>query len=115
MTEAIAMNRLMTEMKTMQRVAQSPLQSPMYGQENPVADADNKPSFTHMLKTAIDNVNDIQSQSNALKTAFEKGDPGVSLSQVMVTSQKSAIAFQSVLQVRNRLIDAYKEVMNMPV
>jgi len=50
-----------------------------------------------------------------LSRSFEQGDPGVSLTQVMVASQKASVSFQAMTQVRNKLIDAYQEVMNMQV
>ena len=50
-----------------------------------------------------------------LATAFESGDPTVNLSEVMVAIQKASISFQAMTQVRNNLVSAYKEVMNMQV
>jgi flagellar hook-basal body complex protein FliE len=50
-----------------------------------------------------------------LSEAFERGDTSVSLAQVMVAGQKSSLAFQALSQVRNHLLTAYEEVMNMPV
>ena len=71
--------------------------------------------FSQMLGNAIGNVNDTQLQSRQLKQSFELGDRDVNLSQVMVAAQKSSISFEAMVQVRNKLIDAYKEVMNMPI
>ncbi|MCB1862852.1 MAG: flagellar hook-basal body complex protein FliE [Gammaproteobacteria bacterium] len=72
-------------------------------------------SFSHMLKQSIDSVNQTQLQSNELKQAFELGQKEVNLVDVMVAAQKSDISFEAMVQVRNKLIDAYKEVMNMPI
>ena len=72
-------------------------------------------SFKTALTSAIDGVNQTQQQSVALSKAYELGDPKVSLSDVMVASQKSAVSFQAMTQVRNKLVEAYQEVMNMPV
>ena len=71
--------------------------------------------FGEMFKQAIDSVNSTQQQATALATAFESGDAKVSLAQVMVASQKASVSFQALTQVRNRLVDAYKDIMNMPV
>ena len=49
------------------------------------------------------------------RVEHEVGQPGVSLTQVMVAAEKSSIAFEAMTQVRNKLVDAYKEIMNMPV
>ena len=48
-------------------------------------------------------------------TAFEMGDPNVNLSEVMVAIQKANVSFQAMTQVRNNLVSAYKDIMNMPV
>ncbi|MGI9213202.1 MAG: flagellar hook-basal body complex protein FliE [Methylococcaceae bacterium] len=71
--------------------------------------------FGSVLKGAIDTVNNHQQYAGQMARAFERGDPDVNLSEVMLAGQKSGLAFQSMLQVRNKLVDAYKEVMNMPM
>jgi flagellar hook-basal body complex protein FliE len=50
-----------------------------------------------------------------MATRFEMGDPKVDLSQVMISQQKANISFQAVSQVRNKLVSAYQEIMNMPI
>ncbi len=77
--------------------------------------AEGMPEFANVLKNAIDSVNEVQSTSGKLQEAFEKGDPNVSLAEVMIASQKASLSFQAMTQVRNKLLEAYKEVMNMPV
>lgn len=71
------------------------------------------PSFTDMLKQAIDNVNGLQSETSDLRTRYEVGDPNVDIVDVMVASQKSSVAFEATLQARNRLVSAYQEIMRM--
>lgn len=71
--------------------------------------------FATMLKQTIGAVNDTQQTAGKLTDAFEAGDTNVSLSEVMVASQKASVSFQAMLQVRNRLVEAYKDVMNMPM
>lgn len=71
--------------------------------------------FSSMLKESIDSVNHVQKNSAALSKSFEMGDQDVSLAEVMIASQKASVSFQAMLQVRNKLVDAYKEVMNMPM
>jgi flagellar hook-basal body complex protein FliE len=73
------------------------------------------PGFNDLFKQAVNSVNDTQQQAGALATSYEKGDTGVSLAQVMVASQKASVSFQALTQVRNRLVDAYKDIMNMPL
>lgn len=68
-----------------------------------------------MTKNAVSNVNDLQQESSALKAAYVTGDSNVSMSQIIVASQKSKLAFEGLLAVRNKILDAYKEIMNMPI
>ncbi len=67
------------------------------------------------VKTTIGNVSALQGKSEAAKSAYMMGDPNVSLSQVIVSSQKSKLAFEGLVTVRNKCLEAYKEIMNMPV
>ena len=69
--------------------------------------------FSALLKGSIDRVD--QSQVNATKMAeqFQLGDPKVTLEETMIAMQKANISFQAALQVRNRVIQAYHDIMNM--
>ena len=71
--------------------------------------------FSTLLKSALENVNTLQDQTNDLRTRFDMGDKSVSLSDVMIAGQKSSIAFEATVQVRNKVVEAYKTIMNMPV
>jgi flagellar hook-basal body complex protein FliE len=73
------------------------------------------PDFADLLKQSVDKVNDMQQQAGQLATAFEKGDPNVDLAEVMVALQKAGVSFQAMVQVRNRLVSAYQDIMNMQV
>jgi flagellar hook-basal body complex protein FliE len=75
----------------------------------------NAPDFSEMLKQAIDNVNGLQQNTSDLRNRFEMGDQDVSLGDVMIASNKSSLAFDATIQVRNKMVEAYKEVMSMPV
>ncbi|MCM2678963.1 flagellar hook-basal body complex protein FliE [Echinimonas agarilytica] len=79
------------------------------------ANNSNAVDFGNLLKNAIDNVNGLQGDAKEKATAFEMGDRSVSLGDVMVASQKSSVAFDATVQVRNKLMEAYKEIMSMPV
>jgi flagellar hook-basal body complex protein FliE len=74
-----------------------------------------QPSFASVLKSGLDKVNESQATATRLATAFEKGVPGVELSQVMLESQKASVSFRAAVEVRNRLVSAYQEIMNMPI
>ena len=71
--------------------------------------------FQAALKSSLDQVNQVQLQSQKLAERFEMGDTTVSLSDAMISLQKSSIAFQQTIQVRNKLVSAYQEIMNMGV
>jgi len=71
--------------------------------------------FPDMLSKAIEAVNESQQTSSDLKTRFELGQEGVDIAQVMVASQKASLQFQLMVQVRNKLVTAYQDVMNMQI
>ena len=71
--------------------------------------------FSSALKSSLDQVNQSQLQSQKLAERFEMGDSSVSLSDAMISLQKSSIAFQQTVQVRNKLVSAYQEIMNMGI
>ena len=71
--------------------------------------------FSKLLKQGIDSVNQSQSTASNLATAFERGVPGVELPQVMLEMQKANVSFRALTEVRNRLVGAYQEIMNMPI
>ncbi len=73
------------------------------------------PDFSQMLKQAIDNVNGLQENTSDLRNRFEMGDEQVSLGDVMIAANKSSLAFDATVQVRNKVVEAYKSVMSMPV
>ena len=74
-----------------------------------------KLDFGAVMKSSLDQVNETQAQAKELATAFESGDTSVELPEVMVALQKANISFQAITQVRNKLLNAYQEVMNMQV
>ena len=70
--------------------------------------------FQSAIQDALQSVNRIQDQASTASAAFERGETQ-DLASVMIARQKAAIAFEATLQVRNRLLGAYKDVMNMPL
>ncbi|WP_373077173.1 flagellar hook-basal body complex protein FliE [Zhongshania sp.] len=70
-------------------------------------------NFGAMLKDSINAVNSTQKNAGALAAEFERGAKDVSLTEVMVNLQKSDVAFKAVVEVRNKFVDAYQEVMRM--
>jgi flagellar hook-basal body complex protein FliE len=72
-------------------------------------------SFADVLKQGLDQVNRTQQQAASLSDQFERGVPGVELPQVMLELQKSSVSFRALTEVRNKLVSAYQEIMNMPI
>ncbi len=73
-----------------------------------------KSGFTDLVKGAISQVNDAQVASRQLQTAYERGE-NVPLTDVVLGMQKSSLAFEATLQVRNKVLKAYEDILNMPV
>lgn len=71
--------------------------------------------FSSMLKNSIDKVNEIQMEAGKLATRFDAGDKDVNMAEVMVNLQKASVSFQAMTQVRNRLVTAYQDIMNMQI
>ena len=74
-----------------------------------------KVDFGAMLKRTLDGVDAAQAQSTTMAEKFQLGDPTVSLEETMVAVQKASLSFQQLVQIRNRVVAAYHDVMNMQV
>lgn len=85
----------------------------------PDKNAENQPSgfenILSMAKNAVSQVNQLQIDSDSIRNAYVAGDSNVSMSQVIIASEKSKMAFEGLLAVRNKVLEAYKEIMNMQV
>lgn len=79
------------------------------------APAAGSPGFSEMLKATLEQVNNAQQQAGQLTEKFDLNTPDVNLHDVMMSLQKASLSFQTMVQVRNRLVSAYQEVMNMQV
>ncbi|MDN7736061.1 MULTISPECIES: flagellar hook-basal body complex protein FliE [Burkholderia] len=71
--------------------------------------------FAGALKASLDRISDTQMKAAGEAKAFELGAPNVSLNDVMIDSQKANIGLQFGLQVRNKLVSAYNDIMQMSV
>jgi flagellar hook-basal body complex protein FliE len=85
------------------------------GNAAPVNEGPSKVSFSDALKNSLQQVSNSQKHAEELGNRFAMGDESVSLSDTMIAMQKSSIAFQATVQVRNKLVSAYHEIMNMQV
>jgi flagellar hook-basal body complex protein FliE len=105
----IDVNSLLMQMRRLGAQAElpssSPIATPSVGQG----------SFGSLLKQSLEDVNAAQVNAGKQSEAFERGDPGIDLAQVMITGQKASLGFTAVNEVRNKLVDAYKEIMQMSI
>ena len=74
-----------------------------------------KVDFADALKGALTAVSETQHKAREMGQRFAMGDESVSLSDTMIAMQKGSIAFQATVQVRNKLVSAYHDIMNMQV
>jgi len=80
----------------------------------PAATKVGQPTFFDSVKNALDKVNDTDNKAGALSDAYDRGEE-VPLTEVVLSMQKASLAFEATLQVRNKVMKAYEEIMNMPV
>lgn len=76
--------------------------------------SDEPPSFSSLLKQALDSVNDTQQTASAKMTAIETG-ASTDLVGTMIAGQKASLSFQALMQVRNKMVTAYEEIMRMQI
>ncbi|TQV86726.1 flagellar hook-basal body complex protein FliE [Aliikangiella coralliicola] len=72
-------------------------------------------AFGDLLTKAVNTVNQYQMESGQAARQVEAGDGGASLVKAVIASQKASVAFQATVQVRNRVVSAYQDIMNMPI
>ena len=107
MNNTINADTLLTQMRAMAAQAQ--------GKSAETNSAAGQTDFSDILKQSVNSVNETQKSASSLTEAFQAGDPNVQVSEVMVALQKSNVSFQAMLQVRNKLVSAYQDIMNMQV
>ncbi len=82
---------------------------------NPAGGIAPKVDFGAVLQQAVREVSDAQNTAQAKAQAFQMGSKDMSLEEVMISLQKANVAFQGMIAVRNKLVDAYKEVTNLQI
>jgi flagellar hook-basal body complex protein FliE len=102
----INVNNVLNQMRAMSLQAANRL---------PIQETSGSTDFSSLLQQSIASVNETQQKAGRMVEAFEAGVPNLSLAEVMVETQKANVSFQAMLQVRNKLVEAYKDVMNMPM
>lgn len=82
---------------------------------SPPAPAEGSASFADALKGAIEQVGKVQQNAGQMAAAYQTGQSDASVQDVMIELQKASLSFQTMVQVRNKLVTAYQDVMNMSV
>lgn len=72
-------------------------------------------SFADMIRKSLESVNQSQASAESLSHQYQLDQNGVSLEDAMIAAQKANISFQTTVQVRNKLVTAYNDIMNMPL
>jgi flagellar hook-basal body complex protein FliE len=112
MMNELKMTELLTQMRAMAAAAQGNVAAAAGAAP---AQGANATDFAALIGNAVRSVNDTQQHAEKLASAFELGDPKVNLADVMIATQKANLSFQAMTQVRNKLVQAYQDVMNMSV
>jgi flagellar hook-basal body complex protein FliE len=109
-------DRVLSQIRSMSQTARSGAVGGIGGTgagNSAVAGVDN--GFAKLLKQGIESVNQTQARATDLAARFERGVPGVELPQVMLEMQKANVSFRALTEVRNKFVEAYREIMNMPL
>ncbi len=121
MSNRVDINNLLTEMRSLKSQTQA-FQKPQAlnelnptDQVNQVDKTKEVPGFGDIMAQAVNKVNDVQQTAGDMAEAYQRGEPNVDITDVMVASQKASVSFEAAVQVRNKLVEAYRDVMNMPI
>jgi len=106
-------NAMLAQMQQLNKLAKSGASQNVSSVEQ-TANTD-KAQFGNLLNNALNTVNQYQQESAMAATQVETGDGGASLVKAVIASQKANVAFQATVQVRNRVVSAYQDIMNMPI
>ena len=115
--ERADINSVLMQMRSIKSQVQGAGES--FGIPNAINNGDTQPvgrtNFGEILKSAVDSVNEAQGEAKKLTVAYEQGDPAVDLPQVMIAAERASVSFEAITQVRNRLVSAYEDIMQMPI
>ena len=103
---SVAITRVLAEMRAL--AAQASNQSAESASARQV-------DFAALLTNSINRVDDLQKNAAAIASAYEAGAKGVDMAQVTIEAQKAGVALSAMTEVRNKLVQAYQDIMNMPL
>lgn len=120
MNDRVDIQGVLSQIRSMRAQTQAPTAAAraLAEPKMPAVEGGKKPeasSFRDLFSQAVDKVNDVQAEARTIAQNYELGDPGVSLTQVMISAEKASVSFQALTQVRNKVVSAYQDIMNMPI
>ncbi|VAW55454.1 Flagellar hook-basal body complex protein FliE [hydrothermal vent metagenome] len=74
-----------------------------------------KTEFSEILANSVNSINDNFMQAGKMSESFQKGDSNITMAELMINMEKASVSFQAMTSVRNKLLTAYQDIMNMPV
>lgn len=109
-------NAILQQNSALQKAAASPAENPIGGLGGQVGSATSAPegSFLSTMRGALGEVNAMQAKAGAATESYERGET-TDIAAVMIQREQASVGFQATLQVRNKLLSAYKDIMSMPV
>jgi flagellar hook-basal body complex protein FliE len=100
--------------RVLEQIRSLSAQTKVGASQSPQAQQTSGPSaFANILRQGLDAVNQNQVKADQMTDAFARGTPGVELPQVMLASAKASVSFHALNEVRNKLVSAYQDIMNM--
>lgn len=105
---------VLAQMRSMRESVNAELRSNLQGIDRAAEVRPAAGEFKTLLGDAINSVNTLQQSASAQASAFVRGESD-DLVAVMIASQKASVGFQALTQVRNRVVSAYQDIMNMPI
>ena len=115
---SMQIDSVLSQIRTLQSQMRAPAATHVNGGAATHSDATQSvpgSKFADLLKDGLGAVNKSQQHADDLATAFQRGTPGVELADVMIEMQKASVSFRAVAEVRNRMVSAYQEIMNMQI
>ena len=107
MTNSVNTNALLLQLRAMAQDAGVP--------RNEGAKPANDVDFSEVMKSTLEQVNERSATAENLMESFDAGNPDVELADVMIAMQKARVSFEALTQVRNKMVSAYQDIMNMPL
>lgn len=107
---SMEINKVLTQMRALSGQLEAPAVIPATGAGQPGVQ-----NFGQILQQSINKVSEQQAVSQDMVTAFQTGTGNASVAEVMIAMQKASLSFTAMTQVRNKLVEAYQEIMNMPI